>query len=141
VTSLLDRTAVRRSLMGAAVLVGLGCFVLAGLSADTEPTDAVNVSGDVVERLIPSADFAVLRQNPVGVDLAPGWGVESITVNGRAIPEDQWDVTPELNLYQVRPGPDQVLDELLPTNEVQVVAFELLDPTSTETITWEFTST
>ena len=137
-----DNRTVRRVIIGAVIVLALACFVVAGLVADTDSAGQTAVSGDVVERLIPSEDFAVLQQNPVGVDLAAGWGVTAITVNGVSVPENEWDVTPELGLYQVIPTDGQTLERLLPQeNCVQVVAFELLDPTSTETIDWCFTAT
>ena len=74
------------------------------------------MSGEVVERLIPSEDFAVLQQNPVGVDLAAGWGVTAITVNGASVPENEWDVTPELGLYQVIPTDGQTVEQDEPHN-------------------------
>jgi hypothetical protein len=132
----------RRVIVGAVVLVAAGCFVVAGLVADTDSAGQVAVSGDVVERLIPAEDFAVLQQNPVGIDLAPGWGVRAITVNGVSVPESEWDVTAELGLYQVIPTDGNVLERLLAQeNCAEVIAFELLDPTSTETIDWCFTAT
>jgi hypothetical protein len=137
-----DNRTLRRVVFGAVVVVALGCFVVAGFVADTDSDDQVAVSGDVVERLIPAADFAVLQQNPVGVDLAAGWGVEAITVNGTSVPENEWDVTPELGLYQVIPTDGTTIERLLPQeNCVEVVAFELLDPTATESIQWCFTAT
>lgn len=137
-----DNKTLRRLVIGGVVLLAAGCFVAAGFWADTDADDEVAVSGDIAERLIPAEDFAVLQQNPVGVDLATGWGVSAITINGTSVPENEWDVTPELGLYQVIPADGTTIERLLPQeNCVEVVAFELLDPTSTDTIDWCFTAT
>lgn len=139
---LLDNRTTRRVVLGAVVVVALGCFVVAGTLADTDSSGGVAVSGDVVERLIPVEDEAVLQQERVGVDLAAGWSVSSISVNGVNIPENEWDVTAELGLYQVIPGEGRTLERLqAQQNCAQVVAFQLVDLTATETISWCFTAT
>jgi hypothetical protein len=82
----------RRVLTGAVVVLALAGIVFACSEIETDDGSndiAVTDSGPV-ELLIPPRDSEILRQEPVGVDLRPGWtGV--LVVNGTEIPEDQVD--------------------------------------------------
>jgi hypothetical protein len=76
----------RRAVVAALVLLGLGGFVFAFTLGDGggEPT----ATDAAVENRIPAPDSQVLSQSSVEVDLAPGWtGV--LQVNGVEIPADQ----------------------------------------------------
>jgi hypothetical protein len=83
-------TLVRRLLIAGFVIVCLAGIVWAFTLVETNDGSndiAVTDSGPV-ERLIPPRDSEILRQEPVGVDLRPGWtGV--LIVNNVEIPEDQ----------------------------------------------------
>lgn len=139
------REALRRTILVLLVVGALGLFFLAGRLAESGDQESVTVSGGTVDRLIPGDQDEVLRQNPIGIDLAPGWGLQSLTVTKGStsyeIPEDQWDVTSELGLYQFVPGDSKVL-ETLPADQVcaRAVVFELVDPTNTRVLPeWCFT--
>lgn len=134
------REILRRIAVAAVVVVAIGLFALAGVVADTESDDTVSVSGEIVERLIPSRNDEVLRQSPVGVDLTPGWGLTSLTVNGTVIPERDWQVTLPLALYQFVPGEGMSLAELdADENCVAARVHALSDPTNTRLYDWCFT--
>jgi hypothetical protein len=130
----------RRGILTSLVLFAVGLLVLAGMSADTSNDDGVSISGDIVERLTPAPDDEVLSQTPIGLDLATGWGVQTLTVNDTPILEQDWDVTGELALYQFFPGDGTSLDRLkADRNCVQAQLFRLADPTETRTVDWCFT--
>lgn len=79
---------VRRLLIGLVlVLSGLG-IVYAAQLAQTGDDGGPAVSGQAVERLIPAAGTEVLAQEPMGVDLAPGY-TAALFLNGVELPEDQ----------------------------------------------------
>lgn len=96
----------QRILFAVLVVVGLAGVIFAFTRVSTDDPDSVAV-GDTgpVERLIPPRDAEILRQEPVGVDLNPGWtGI--LQVNGVEIPEDQLNTvaaTGEIT-YTVGPG-------------------------------------
>ena len=130
----------RRAVVGGAILLAIGLFVLAGMTADTSTDDEVGVSGDIVERLIPARNDETLRQSPVGIDLAPGWALASFTLNGSEIREDEWDVTAELGLYQFVPGSGKTVEVLkADQNCVTMQVFQIADITNTRPIDWCFT--
>lgn len=126
--------------MASLVIFALGLLVLASMSADTSNDDGVSISGDVVERLTPAPEDEVLRQTPIAVDLAPGWALAGLTVNGIPVLEADWKVTAELGLYQFIPTENPEL-EVLKADQNCVVAdlFQIADPTATERVDWCFT--
>jgi hypothetical protein len=125
----------------AADLFAIGLFVLAGMLADTDSSDEVGVSGDIVERLIPSRDEEALRQTPVGVDLDDGWALGRLTINGVDTREDEWEVTAGLGLYQFRPASGKTVETLVADrNCAQAEVFQLVDPTNSRMIDWCFTA-
>jgi hypothetical protein len=97
----------RRWIIVGLVVAGLAGMVAAFSLADTDDSDdSVLSETGPVERLIPGRESEILRQEPVGIDLNPGWtGV--IVLNGVEIPEDQLipgrEALGEL-LYQVGEG-------------------------------------
>jgi hypothetical protein len=122
------------------VLSAIGLFVLACMSADTSNDDGIAVSGDIVERLTPASEDEVLRQAPVAVDLAPGWALGALTINGTPVLEQDWKVTAELGLYQFFPAEHEDLEVIkADQNCVEAEAFQLADPTETQQIDWCFT--
>lgn len=79
----------RRIAFVALVLLGIGGVIYAFTQTSTDDPDSVEVDASgPVSRLIPDRDAEILRQEPVGVVLNPGWtGV--LALNGVEIPEDQ----------------------------------------------------
>jgi hypothetical protein len=126
--------------MAGAVIFAIGLLVVAGMSTDTSNNDSTAGAGDTVERLTPPPDDQALRQTPIALDLATGWGLAELVVNGTPILEQDWDVTPELGLYQFTPGPDTSLEQLkADENCVRAQIFQLADPTQRDTVNWCFT--
>ena len=82
----------RRLLTITVVLGALAGVVWAFTLVETDDgsNDVATTGDSPVELLIPPRNSEILRQEPVGVDLRPGWtGV--LQVNGTEIPEDQVD--------------------------------------------------
>jgi hypothetical protein len=131
--------AVRRLVLGLALLAAIGLFVLAGRMMDTGSSGNVSVSGDVVERLIPADGDEALSQSPVALDLATGWGLELLVLNGTEVPEIEWDVTAPLGLYEFLPADGKSV-EALRTGENCATAtiFRLADLSNTRVVTWCF---
>jgi hypothetical protein len=127
-------------IIAAILLLAAGAFVLAAMVSDSGHDESVAVSGGIVERLIPGENQETLRQTPVGLDLAPGWGVSRLTINGIDTREDEWDVTGELGLYQYVPAEGKSVEELqADQNCVNAEIFALADLANTRIIDWCFT--
>ncbi len=107
------------------LVVAVGGFVLAGLSADTsgDPTFTVSgsageqvTSGNGVEALVPGDGDEVLGQQRFGIDLEPGWTGELVLLpsNGpaTALPEDELEVVEELNQIFYQPMPGKSIERL-----------------------------
>lgn len=95
-------------ILGLAVVVIIAGAVtaLAFLGEDSD-----NNAGDAaIERFIPTEGDKIFQQGPVGVDLATGYD-GTLALNGTAIPDDQLDKTPALNLVQFTPGPDKDVEQ------------------------------
>jgi hypothetical protein len=94
-------------------------FAAAIIRVDADGDDEVTLSdeGSFVERLIPGDGDEIQRQQTIGIDLAAGWtGVLAIGPEGAPlvpIPDDQLDVTRELNLIEYTPDEGKAVTELL----------------------------
>ena len=132
------RDLTRRLAYVAVVLTAIGLFVAAGQLADTDGSPETTAGG-AVESLIPGDSEETFQSNAVGIDLAAGWGLASLEVDGVEIPEDQWEVTGELGLYRFVPGDGQVMKSLPPVGTVTISAtiFPLADPQTTRTVSWD----
>lgn len=74
-----------------------------------------------IEALDPPPDSpGVPRQQPITVDLLPGW-TGTLQINGIEIPEDQLLRTEPLNQFSFQPGPGKEI-ERLPPGDVLAVA-------------------
>lgn len=105
------RTWLRRGVLLVLVVGAAGLFVVAGLLADTdEPGEIVGGEG-VVEAVSPGEATSVVQQSTVSIDLAPGWTGE-LRINGIAIPDEQLQRNPALNLISYQPLEDQVIERL-----------------------------
>ena len=103
-------------------------------------TNATNLDGGAIERLIPTPDSKVLQQETIGIDLAPGYE-GTLALNGTPIPDDQLVVVPQLNQVTFTPGPGKVY-EVLPAQQNCLVATFWLSaegPGRPNTRSWCFT--
>jgi hypothetical protein len=99
--------------VAAAVAVAAGALYLAVSRTSTDPDEPVNVSArpDVVERLIPFNGAEILRQQELGIDLAPGYE-GTLVINGTEIPAEEQRLVPEQNQVYFTPGDGKVIEEL-----------------------------
>ncbi|MGI9120190.1 MAG: hypothetical protein ACR2G7_08750 [Acidimicrobiales bacterium] len=99
----------RRVVTGALVLAALSAFVFA-FTLGPGNTD-IALTGDAVERLVPSQGSQVLRQTEIGIDLAPEW-TAVLLVDGKEIPEDQLRRVDAQNQVFFTPGPGKEIEQL-----------------------------
>lgn len=117
--------------------VAIGGFVLAGMSADTDASDSVTISGgpgeasssDGVVAVSPGPGSQALAQQPFSIQLAAGWTGELTFLPGNgsavALPRDEIEVT-ALNELVYQPGPDKTV-ERLPEGQTSCVAATIWD--------------
>jgi hypothetical protein len=94
--------------VGAAVVVvvgvSIGALVVLGEGSDNDVREAA------IEQFIPAEGDQIVQQEPVGIDLAPGYD-GTLALNGVAIPEDQLNKVPALNLVQFIPGEGKEIEQ------------------------------
>lgn len=133
--------AAHRTIRWLLALAAIALLVTAGLVADTGGSDGTAAGSEGVERLQPTEGSEVLRQTPIQVDLEVGWGLGSLALNGTEIPEEEWDVTAELALWEYTPGEGKTVEELAADrNCVAASIFQLADPDQTHDLAWCFTA-
>ena len=128
-------------------------FVLAGLTAETDGSDSVQVSGapgqaseaEGVVAFAPRDDGQALAQDAFSIRLSPGWTGELTFLPGNgsavALPDDEVEVSP-LNELVYRPAEGKTLEEL-PRGVRSCVLATIWDQVrgreaSTRTETWCF---
>ena len=107
---------VRRVVTVALLLAAAG---LVWLSASYKGSpEAPSLTDAAVVRLVPQRDATALRQDSIGIELAPSW-VAELKINGVDIPDDEVE---QLNGFFFTPGKGKVIEQLAP-GLVQVTAF------------------
>ncbi|HEY6532828.1 MAG TPA: hypothetical protein VIY72_11020 [Acidimicrobiales bacterium] len=93
-----------------ALLVGVivVCVVVLYQKAAENETD---LDRGNIEQLLPTRDAKILQQEPIGIDLAPGYE-GTLALNGEPLPEDQLGVVPALNRVTFTPGPGKAYEAL-----------------------------
>ena len=139
-------------MIAAALTVAFGGFALAVLSA-ADPQSEVTVTGApngggvagetlvIVEDYIPGRGVEAFQQAEVGLDLAPGWSLRDFTLNDVAIPDEELDISRELDRYVFSPGDGKTIEALDPqTNCASAVVFQLSagSDSATRTERWCF---
>lgn len=97
-------------------------------------------SDDIVLEYIPGRGVEAFQQAEVGLRLAPGWALRDFTLNEVAIPDDELDVTAEIDRYVFRPGDGKTVTALEPqTNCASAVVFQQgVDQSRQRTERWCF---
>lgn len=95
-------------LMGLAVVV-IVAAAITGLVIAGEDSDNDQAGDAAIEQFIPAEGAQLVQQAPIGIDLAPGYS-GTLALNGVAIPEDELDTTPALNLVRFTPGPGKQVE-------------------------------
>jgi hypothetical protein len=124
------------------IIVALLCVVAGSVYALVQKSqqNAISLDGGIVEQLIPAPGLKVLKQDQIGVDLAPGYEAK-LALDGVPIPDYQLTRVPALGLYTINPliGSDF---EALPTGNhcATVTYWRTTDgPESALTRSWCFT--
>ena len=124
-------------------VLSIGAIVYAAQLAQTgDDVDEPVVTGADVERLIPPRNSEILAQEPLGIDLAPGYtGV--LIVNGTEVPEDQLIRRNGLDEILYRPSADDAAVEYLAGENCVVALVWPVDGTRLDarTVSWCFNVT
>jgi hypothetical protein len=101
--------------------------------------DTPQADDRIVEAIIPGNNDKVLQQAEVGIDLQSGWDA-SLTIDGIAIPLDQYTKIVPQGRVSFEPGPGKAL-EFLPAGQNCVVAryWPLSNPEQNFSRSWCFT--
>lgn len=104
----------------AVILAALGLFVAAGFMA-ADPDEPL-VGSRALEQLIPVRDAEILRQDVIGVDLAPGW-TGRLRIDGIPIPPEQLEPDNGLNQLLFKPGPGKAIERLDPQQNCAEITY------------------
>jgi len=125
---------------------GIGLFVIAGLIGNSGNNDRSVSDNPAIDRLIPNRGDEVLQQQVVGIDLAAGYQLVSLTISPDAACRFPVDVTAAtryvegLQQYLFTPGQGQPIEALAAdANCVVAVYQEIAQPQNTGEIDWSFT--
>lgn len=124
------------------VIAVLLCVVIGSVYAlfQKSHTNGISLDGGAIERLIPAPGLKVLRQDAVGVDLAPGYE-GTLSFDGVPVPLDQLTIAPSLGQITLNPLVGTAF-ESLPTGDhcASVTYWRTVDgPSSAITRSWCFT--
>jgi hypothetical protein len=133
----------RRVLTFVIAVLAIGAIVYAAQLAQTgDDVDEPVLSGADVEALIPPRNSEILAQEPLGIDLAPGYtGV--LIVNGIEIPEDQLIRRNGLDEILYRPSGDDAAVEYVAGENCVVALVWPVEESRLEarTVSWCFNVT
>jgi hypothetical protein len=122
-----------------ALLVGVivVCVVVLYQKAAENTTD---LDRGTIERLIPTQDAKILQQEPIGIDLAPGYEA-TLAFNGVPLPEDQVVTVEGLNQITFTPGQGKAYTELPPGQNCLTATYWSSEtgPAQSTDRTWCFT--
>ena len=123
----------------AALLLAISLFVVAYWLRTDDSSDLAVTSNEALQEIIPQRASEILRQDQVGIDLAPGYSGR-LSINGVPIPEEDTDTTESLNRVLFRPGPGKVLETLESGQNCVVATYwpTRLGEGESETINWCF---
>jgi len=98
-------TAVRRSIIAVLLLIVAGAaYGLTQLDSGTS-----NASTNIVQSVSPVDNAQALQRDPIVVDLEAGWDGR-LTVDERAIPDDQLERVPQQGKITFVPGPGKAFE-------------------------------
>ena len=121
--------------LGVVVVIAVAVTALVFLGEDSDNT----ARDAAIERFIPTEGDKMFQQSPVGLDLDAGFDA-NLSLNGVAIPEDQLDKTPALNLVLFTPGPDKEVEQYDQGQNCVVATFwPQSDPALVSSRSWCFT--
>jgi len=124
------------------VIAVLLCVVIGSVYALVRQSqqNAISLDGGVIERLIPAPGLKILKQDAIGVDLAPGYEA-SLAIDGVPIPASQLTVIAQLGQYTLNPLVGTEYESLPTGNHCATVTYwTLIDgPAQSTSRSWCFT--
>ena len=123
-------------------LVGFGLAIASTADPETDVavTGAEVAPGESVETLVIVEDYVpgrgveAFQQAEVGLDLAPGWTLTDFTLNDVAIPDEELDISRELDRYIFAPAEGKTVEALDPqTNCASALVYQLAAGTESGT--------
>lgn len=114
--------------LGVILVIAASVTALAFLGEDSDDT----THDAAIEQFFPTEGDKIFQQAPVGLDLEAGFDAR-LALNGVAIPEDQLDKTPALNLVLFTPGPDKEVEQYDQGQNCVVATFWPLSDTAAVT--------
>lgn len=128
------------------ILVGIAMFVVAALIGNSGDDDISVSNNPGIDALIPNRGDEVLQQQPVGIDLAPGYRLVRLTISPNVNCQFPIDVTAQtrhvegLQQYIYTPDEGRLIAALAADDNCAVAVFEeIARPGDTQTIDWTFT--
>ena len=129
-------TAVRRSIIAVLLLIVVGSIY--GL---TQLKSGPNVaSSQIIESVSPDNGEKTLQQGQITIDLLSGWDAK-LSIDQKAIPDDQLIKVKEQGLIKFQPGTGKAL-EYFPAGQncAELTYWQTIAPDQTFTKQWCFTS-
>lgn len=125
-------------LVGAAVAVAVVGFAFTGGGGD----DLTVSDNPAIEEISPTRGAEVLQQEPITVDLAPGYEGTIERLNDIVIPPAEVSFDPTRNIVTFDPAEGKVIETLLPDQNCVTARYWLIaeGPTLASTFTWCFTA-
>jgi hypothetical protein len=124
------------------VIIALLCVVVGSIYVLVEKSqeNAISLDGGIIEQLIPAPGLKVLKQDAIGVDLAPGYEAK-LALDGVPIPDYQLTRVPALGTYTINPLVGSDFESLPTGNRCATVTYwRTMDgPDRALTRTWCFT--
>ena len=121
---------IRGALIVALLVAAASLYLAFATGREEEPV----VRRGAITRVFPKPGAVVLRQEPIGVELAFGYRA-SILVDGRPIPDDQLDVVQGINRVSFTPGDGKEIEQLDEGRHCASVEFGLSTTTTAENTT------
>ena len=129
--------AVRRSIIALLLIIAASAvFGLTRLS--TGPAQATSA---IIESTTPGNGDQIQQQSPITIDLLSGWDAK-LTIDGRAIPDEQLQKVKEQGIIKFQPGAGKAL-EYFPAGQncVTLTYWQIANPDTTFTApAWCFTA-
>jgi hypothetical protein len=129
-------TAVRRAIIAVLLLI-----VAASVYGLTQLKSGPNVaSSEIIESISPADGEKMLQQGQITIDLLSGWDGK-LSIDQKAIPDDQLVKVKEQGLIEFQPGTGKAL-EYFPAGQncAELTYWQTVTPDQTFTKQWCFTS-
>lgn len=110
-------------------LAAVGTVYAFTLHEEPEP---VRYTHSAVRTVYPAPGDAVQQQTTVFIELASGYDIKALVIQGTAIQRDDLEVITGLNRFAYTPGEGKVIEEFEPVRTCPTAEFvDVTDPTAT----------